>query len=280
MSEIERPLSGSVVVVTGGCGGIGLATARALAASGARVALGDLDGEGAAGAAEELGEGHFGSRLDVTEMASFESFLDDVEDALGPIDALVNNAGIMILGALEEESEEATDRSIQVNLYGVINGTKLAMRRMKPRGRGQIVNVASQAGKTGFPGGATYCATKFAVVGLCESVRNELADTGVGVTCVMPGPVKTELAAGIGNARGVRWLLPSEVGEAITRSIVSRQAEVWLPSSTRYLQPPASLLPALLRDRVMKAMNADTVLAHKEADPGRIEYEKKALGGG
>jgi len=280
MNELERPLNGSVVVVTGGSGGIGLATARSLVTAGARVALGDLDGEQTATEAKSLGEGNFGGKLDVTDMSSFESFVDQVETELGPIDGLVNNAGVMILGALEEESEEVTNRSIQVNLFGVINGTKIAMRRMKPRGRGQIVNIASQAGKTGFPGGSTYCATKFAVVGLCESVRNELTGTGVGITCVMPGPVKTELAAGIGVARGVRWLLPSEVGEGITKAIINKQAEVWLPRNTRFLQPPTSLLPANARDWVMRAFNADNVLAHKEHDPGRMAYEKKALGDG
>ncbi len=279
MNELERPLSGSVVVVTGGTGGIGLATGRSLVAAGAKVALGDLDGERAASEAAALGDGNFGSRLDVTDMASFEGFIDQVEAELGPIEGLVNNAGVMILGALDEESEEATERSVQVNLFGVINGTKIAMRRMKPRGRGQIVNIASQAGKTGFPGGSTYCATKFAVVGLCESVRNELVGTGVGITCVMPGPVKTELASGIGNARGVRWLLPSEVGEGITRAIATKQPEVWLPTSTRFLQPPTALLSANARDRLMRVFNADNVLAHKEHDPARIAYEKKVLGG-
>lgn len=279
MTELERPLNGSVVAITGGTGGIGLATARSLVTAGAKVALGDLDGEQAASEAASLGEDNFGGRLDVTDFESFEAFVDAAEAELGPLDALVNNAGVMILGPFEEEPVEVTEKSVGVNLFGVINGTKIAMKRMKPRGRGQIVNIASQAGKTGFPGGATYCATKFAVVGLCESVRNELAGTGVGVTCVMPGPVKTELAAGIGNARGVRWLLPSEVGDGITKAISTGQAEVWLPASTRFLQPPTSILPAGARDWLMRAFNADTVLAHREADPGRVAYEKRALSG-
>ncbi len=277
MSELERPLNGKVVAITGGTGGIGLATARAAVAAGAKVALGDLDGEQAASEAAALGEGNFGGRLDVTDYSSFESFVDEAEKEVGPLDALVNNAGVMILGPLDEESVEVTEKSIGVNLFGVINGTKIAMNRMKSRGQGQIVNIASQAGKTGFPGGATYCATKFAVVGLCDSVRNELADTGVGVTCVMPGPVRTELAAGIGSARGVRWLLPSEVGDGIVKAISTGQAEVWLPASTRFLQPPTSLLPAGARDWLMGAFNANSVLAHRENDPGRIAYEKKAL---
>lgn len=277
MTELERPLEGSAVVITGGAGGIGLATARTLVAAGAKVALGDLDGDQASSEASALGEGNFGGRLDVTDFESFESFVDAAEAELGPIYGLVNNAGVMLLGPLEDESVEATEKSVGVNLIGVINGTKIAMKKMKQRNRGQIVNIASQAGKTGFPGGATYCATKFAVVGLCESVRNELADTGVGVTCVMPGPVKTELASGIGNARGVRWLLPSEVGDGIAKALATGQAEVWLPASTRLLQPPTSVLPPGARDWLMRAFNADTVLAHREADPGRVAYEKKAL---
>ncbi len=279
MSELERPLSGSVVAITGGTGGIGMATARSLVAAGARVALGDLDGARAASEAESLGQGNFGGELDVTDFGSFEAFVDSAEAELGPLDGLVNNAGVMILGPFDQESAEITEKSVQVNLFGVMNGTKIAMQRMKPRGRGQIVNIASQAGKTGFPGGATYCATKFAVVGLCESVRNELAGSGVGITCVMPGPVKTELAAGIGSARGVRWLLPSEVGDGITKAIAEKQAEVWLPASTRFLQPPTSILPAGARDRLMKIFNADTVLAGHDADPGRVAYEKKVLSG-
>ena len=278
MSELERPLNGSVVAITGGTGGIGLATARSLVAAGARVAIGDLDGDQAAADAKALGESNFGCRVDVTDIDSFEAFVDQAEAELGPLDALVNNAGVMILGPLDEESQQATEKSIQVNLFGVINGTKIAMRRMKPRGHGQIVNIASQAGKAGLPGGSTYCATKFAVVGLCESIRNELAGTGVGVTCVMPGPVKTELAAGIGQARGVRWLLPSEVGDGITKAIVKNQAEVWLPPVTRYLQSPVAVLPAGARDWLLRAFEGDSVLADRQDDPGRVAYEKKALG--
>jgi NAD(P)-dependent dehydrogenase (short-subunit alcohol dehydrogenase family) len=279
MSEIERPLSGKVVAITGGTGGIGMATARAAVAAGARVALGDLDGDRAASDAASLGEAHFGAKLDVTDIDSFEKFVDQAEEALGPLDALVNNAGVMILGPLDEESQEVTEKSVGVNLFGVMNGTKIAMRRMKPRGRGQIVNIASQAGKVGFPGGSTYCATKFAVVGLCESIRNELAGTGVGITCVMPGPVRTELAAGIGNARGVRWLLPSEVGDSIVKAIATGQPEVWVPPITRFLQAPTAVLPVVARDWLMHAFNADQVLAHKEDAPGRKAYEEKALGG-
>jgi short-subunit dehydrogenase len=94
----------------------------------------------------------------------------------------------------------------------------------------------------------------------------------------MPGPVRTELAAGIGNARGVRWLLPSEVGESIVKAIATGQSEVWVPSITRFLQSPTAVLPTGARDWLMRMFNADQVLAHKEDAPGRQDYEKKALG--
>ena len=277
MARQALPLSPTVAVVTGGCGGIGMATGRALAARGVRVSLGDLDGEAAAASASELGDGHFGGEVDVTDSTSFAAFLDRTEETLGPIDFLVNNAGVMLLGPLDEESERATEKTIGVNLIGVINGTRLAMQRMKPRGRGRILNVASQAGKVGFPGGATYCATKFGVVGLCESVRNELSGTGVEVTCVLPGPVRTDLASGIGQAKGVRWLMPFEVGEGIADAIEYGQSEVWLPPVTRYLQSPTAVLPPGMRDRLLRLFGADAVLATAVVESERSEYEARAL---
>lgn len=279
MTELERPLNGQVVAITGGAGGIGLATARALVGAGAKVALGDLDHAAAEQAAESLGHGNIGGRLDVTDIDSFEAFIERTEVEIGPLDVLINNAGVMILGPLEEEDEAVTTTTIAVNLTGVINGSKIAMRRMKARRRGRIVNIASQAGKSGFPGGATYCATKFAVVGLTDAIRNELRGTGVGTTCVMPGAVETELGAGLGKARGVELLKPEQVAEAITEAIVDGRNEVWLPRFTPLIQKPVSLLPAGGRDFVMRAMNADKVLA--EADSvRRAEYEKQAVGKG
>mgnify|MGYP002633306476 CR=1 FL=1 len=274
--ETEHPLAGQVVVITGGAGGIGLSTARMLVAAGARVALGDLDADAVEAAAVELGDGNLGGRLDVTDVESFEAFFDRATDELGPVDVLINNAGVMMLGPLEEESEAVTATTISVNLNGVINGTKIAMRQMKSRGSGRIVNIASQAGKAGLPGGATYCATKFAVVGLCDAVRNELYGTGVGVTCVMPGAVATELGAGLGKARGVDLLRPDQVAKAITEAIEDGRSEVWLPKLTRFINPPVALLPASGRDFILRAMNGHTVLAQADSTR-RAEYEKQAL---
>src|SRR5690348_10926792 len=211
----RRSLTGNVVAITGGARGIGLATAHALTAAGARVAIGDLYEDLAKHAAKELGGDTIGLRLDVTDHAGFTAFLDEVERELGPLDALVNNAGIMPLALLDEESDDTTAQQIAVNLSAVIHGTREAIRRMKPRRSGHIVNIASVAGKLGTAGGATYSATKHGVVGLCEAVHFELRGTGVDISCVMPTIVRTELAAGLKQTRLSSQIDAEQVAAAI-----------------------------------------------------------------
>jgi NAD(P)-dependent dehydrogenase (short-subunit alcohol dehydrogenase family) len=133
-----------VVAITGGARGIGLATARALAADGAHVAIGDLDAAAVHGAAAYP--------LDVTSPVSFARFVTDVERDLGPLDVLVNNAGVLAAGPVADQPDGVTRRILEVNLLGVITGTKLALRSMLPRRSGHIVNVASLSGET-YAGG-------------------------------------------------------------------------------------------------------------------------------
>ena len=204
MAKETRSLNGKVVAMTGGARGIGKATATALA----RQGLPGRDRRprrraGRADRARASAAGAIALPLDVTDRESFAAFLDEAERQLGPLDVLINNAGIMPLGRFADEDDATAQRMIDINLHGVIFGTKLALERMEPRNSGHIVNIASQAGKGGFPGGATYCATKHAVVGLSEAVRAELDGTDIEVSCVMPAVVNTELAAGPeGGARG------------------------------------------------------------------------------
>jgi NADP-dependent 3-hydroxy acid dehydrogenase YdfG len=182
VAKSKRSLAGSVIAITGGARGIGAATAAALLGQGARVGIGDLDVSLARRTAQELGRGAVAFDLDVTDRASFAAFLDSVEDALGALDALVNNAGIMPIGRFIDESDATARRLVDVNVHGVINGSKLALERFVPRGRGHIVNIASTAGKAGLPGGVTYCATKHAVVGLSEAIRQEVRSTDIAVS--------------------------------------------------------------------------------------------------
>jgi NADP-dependent 3-hydroxy acid dehydrogenase YdfG len=250
MAKQLRNLAGQVAAITGAGRGIGRATARALANQGVRVAIGDVDLAAAQQAASELGPSSVALPLDVTDRSSFATFLDRTEEQLGPVDVLVNNAGIMPVGRFVDEDELTARRMVDINLHGVIHGMKLALARMLPRGRGHIVNISSQAGKYGAPGGATYSATKHAVVGLSEAVRGELRLMGarIDVSYVMPFVVDTELGSGLGQARGMKSLRPAEVAEAIVEALQTGRVEVWVPRSARLTHTFAGLLPRPLAE--------------------------------
>jgi len=277
MAKQPRILAGETVAITGAARGIGRSTAEALLRQGMRVAIGDVDLETARVTASELGPSAVALPLDVTDRASFSSFLDEAEQQLGPIDVLVNNAGIMQIGRFIDEDDLTARRMIDINLHGVILGTKLALDRMIPRGRGHIVNVASQAGKFGTPGGATYSATKHAVVGLTEAVRGEMRLMGVQVqlSYVMPYVVKTELGSGLSQARGLSELEPSEVADAIVDALRYGTVEVWVPKRSRRTNQLITVLPRRLSEAMGRAIKADRVLA--DADAGlRRGYDLRA----
>jgi NADP-dependent 3-hydroxy acid dehydrogenase YdfG len=277
MAKQPRILAGQTAAITGGARGIGRATAQAFVHQGMKVAIGDVDLLAAQQTAAELGGSTVALGLDVTERESFSKFLDDVEEQLGPLDVLVNNAGIMPLGRFMDEDDLTTRRMIDINLHGVILGTKLALARMVPRDRGHIVNIASQAGKFGAPGGATYSATKHAVVGLSEAVRGELHLMGahIDLSYVMPFVVNTELGAGLGQARGQHNLEPSEVADAIVEALQQGTVEVWVPKSTKRTYQLGTLLPRSLAEGLGRAMKANRVLADADVSVRR-EYELRA----
>jgi NAD(P)-dependent dehydrogenase (short-subunit alcohol dehydrogenase family) len=275
MAKQPRSLQGKVVAITGGARGIGKATAKALAQQGAKVAIGDLDKPLAEEAAAELGTEAVGLALDVTERDSFASFLDQVSERLGPLDVLINNAGIMPIGSFVDEDDATARRMIDINLHGVIFGTKLAIPALRKRGSGHIVNIASQAGKGGIPGGATYCATKHAVVGLSEAVRAELRDTGVEVSVVMPAVVDTELGGGLPDTRGVKKLAPEEVADAIVKALQFPKFDVWVPASSAVIDKLVHPLPRRAREAIGRFFNVDKVLAQPDRAQ-RAAYEARA----
>jgi NADP-dependent 3-hydroxy acid dehydrogenase YdfG len=275
MAKEPRSLRGKVVAITGGARGIGKATAKALAREGAKVAIGDLDAALAVQAASEIGDEAVGLPLDVTRRDSFASFLEQVAERLGPLDVLINNAGIMPIGPFVEEDDATARRMVDINCHGVIYGTKLAIPRMVERGSGHIVNMASQAGKAGIPGGATYSATKHAVVGLSEAVRAELRDTGVEVSVVMPAVVNTELGSGLYETRGIKKLEPEEVAEAIVDALKFPKFDVWVPRSSAAISWVLNLLPRRGREVIGRLLNAHKVLAHADAAE-RAAYEERA----
>jgi NAD(P)-dependent dehydrogenase (short-subunit alcohol dehydrogenase family) len=273
----RRDLTGKVAVVTGGARGIGAATARALNAAGMRVAIGDLDLDVTEHTAKEVG-GVLALRLDVTDHGGFTAFLDEVEGALGPIDVLVNNAGIMPVVEFDQESAASIDRQLAINLRAVIHGCQEAIHRMKPRGGGHIVNVASAAGKIGFPGVATYCATKHAVVGLSEALHLELRGTGIEVSCVMPAIVRTELTDGVRDHPLMRSSTPDEVADAIVGALRRPYFDVFVPKSMSGLNRLVRLAPRSAMETFGRLTKSDTVMLEAAHSPERAAYEKRAAG--
>jgi NADP-dependent 3-hydroxy acid dehydrogenase YdfG len=274
----KRSLEGKVVAITGAARGIGKATAKALTGAGAKVGIGDLDLELAKQTAQELGPNARAYALDVVERDSFSEFLDGVERDLGPIDVVVNNAGIMLVGwPFSDEDDPTTKRMVDINLWGVMHGTKLALERMKPRNTGHIVNIASQAGNGGFPGGATYCATKFAVRGLSEAVRGELHNEGldIEISCVMPAVVNTELGASLGEGRFVKVVEPEDVADAILRALRRPYFDVHVPRSTALINSFFSAIPRRGREAMARALKADTILWDADHS-ARAGYEQRA----
>ncbi len=275
MAAQPRPLQGRVVAITGGARGIGKATAQALVRKGAKVAIGDLDRELAEATAAELGSDTLALELDVTRRDSFEGFLDQVEERLGSLDVLVNNAGIMPLGRFVDEDDATAQRMVDINVHGVMYGMKLALPRMERRGSGHLINLASQAGKNGFPGGATYCGTKHFVVGVSEAVRAELRGTGVEISVVMPAVVNTELGSGLPETRAVKVLEPEDVAGAIVGALERPKFDVWLPRETVGIYKVMMLLPRGAREAIARFLKADKVLAEPDSKV-RAGYEERA----
>ncbi|HEY1520196.1 MAG TPA: SDR family oxidoreductase [Solirubrobacteraceae bacterium] len=274
MARRLRSLDGQVVAITGGGRGIGRATAAALIAKGARVAIGDIDAQMAERTAAELGSGTIGVPLDVTDKASFTSFLDEVESRLGPLDVLVNNAGIMPVGPFIDEADPATNKLVDINVMGVIIGSKLALQRFRPRGRGHIVQLASIAGKGGFPGGAVYCATKHAVVGLTEAMRAELRGSGIEVHQVLPIGVNTELYSGVKQARGFKTPEPEDVADAIVELLQTGRFEQYVPRYMAAVVRLNALMPRRVTEAVTRITNGDRILLTADPD-ARAAYDAR-----
>jgi NADP-dependent 3-hydroxy acid dehydrogenase YdfG len=276
--QTRTPLSGRVVAITGGARGLGLAMAEAIAARGARVALGDLDEQLAQAEAQRLPGGAIGAKLDVTDPESFKRFLDEVERELGPVDVLINNAGIMVVEPFLEEPESLTRRQMEINVHGVITGMRLVIPGMQRRRRGHVVNIASAAGKVGVAGEAVYVATKHAVVGLSEAVRYELRGTGVELSVVMPGLANTELASGMSAGRGVKLVEPQEVAMAVVDTLERPRFQVFVPASLDPLFRLSGLMPQRMRDAMNRLFQTDQI-ATKVDKTARAAYAARASAG-
>lgn len=269
-------LKGAVVAVTGGARGIGLAIAEALKTQGAQVSIGDLDVVLAKKEAKRLGT--FAHKLDVRSSESFAEFLRATENELGPIDILINNAGIMPLGAFLEESMAITDAQIDINFRGIIYGMKLALPSMLYHRSGHIINIASLAGRFAIPGAAIYSGTKHAVVGLTEALAGEHRDSGVHFTVIMPSKVLTELSSGTNDAdAGIPAVTPPKVAEAVISAIKKPRLFIAVPNYLQTAHGLYEMMPEWLKVRGRRLMGDTGVLTNLDLT-ARKGYDKRLAG--
>lgn len=205
--------AGKIAVVTGAGSGIGQALAVELGRAGAKVAISDVDTAGLAQTAEHLaaiGAPVKSDQLDVTERSAFLAYADAVNEHFGAVNQIYNNAGITFIGSIEDSRFKDIERVIDVDYWGVVNGTKAFLPHLIASGDGHVINISSALGLFSAPGQAAYVSAKFAVRGFTEALHQEMARAGhpVRVTTVHPGGIKTAFAR---NATGVEGLDHAEL---------------------------------------------------------------------
>ncbi|MDT5218340.1 MAG: hypothetical protein QOF15_445 [Mycobacterium sp.] len=272
-------LRGRRVAITGGAQGIGRSIGEALIAAGASVALGDVQEAVVKQTATEVGA--TGYHVDVMDAASFETFLDQATDQLGGLDVLVNNAGIMPIGPFLDESPNVTRRTIEIDVLGVMTGTRLAGTRFSKQGAGHIVNIASVMGTLASPNAATYCASKYAVVGFSEALRQEWRGSGVKISAICPGFVRTELIAGM-SAPGPleRFLVvnPEDVATAVVTELAKGASRtVFVPKLVGLVSRGTSTLPAPIVDAAFRVSGGHKVTSQLDREK-RASYQARVEG--
>jgi NAD(P)-dependent dehydrogenase (short-subunit alcohol dehydrogenase family) len=272
-----RRLDGRVAVVTGGAGGLGAATARALRAAGCTLAVVDVDPNVLAIGEELGGSGHV---VDVSDPVAMDALAAEVVARHGAVHVLVNNAGMTVVGSFEEHSAAQFDRVLRVNLGGVVNGCRVFLPHLRAADEAHIVNLSSIFGIVAIPGQSAYCSSKFAVRGFTESLAEELRGSTVGVTVVHPGGVRTSIVKNAIAAAGrpaddtlqrlhrffeKRTPPPEEVAPRIVAAIRSGQRRALVTGDAVVLDWLRRLAPVygnrVVADTVLRAMGVRDKLA-------------------
>ncbi|HET7311146.1 MAG TPA: SDR family oxidoreductase [Mycobacteriales bacterium] len=264
-----------VALVTGAGRGIGLAIATALAGDGWHVAVADLDVGAAEKAAVDLPGECAGFAVDVADHSSVAALVHDVEERFGPLDLLVNNAGVMWVGPFDEEPEAASRRMLEVNLIGVINGFRVVAPLMRARGHGHILTIASAASRLAPPGEATYAASKHGVLGYATAVRRELKGSGVEVSLICPVVVRTELAAGTSSG-AAPTLRPEQVAKSVMAVVRRPRFVTYVPRHVTLLTTALAVLPQRARDWLSERTVPDQVRSTDRSK--RTDYERGLTG--
>jgi short-subunit dehydrogenase len=256
-----RQLGDKLIVITGAGGGIGAALAEAFAARGCKLALLDRDVEAATRVAERLrttGTTASVHAVDVSDRATLERARDEILATHGAVDVLVNNAGITVFSSFEQLRDEEIDRTLAINLRGVIDGCRVFLPALRTRPQAHIVNVSSIAGLAGMPWQTIYCASKFAVRGFSAALRSELVGERIGVTCIVPGATRSNIVgmAGTRNAAFTARLSqllqshaypPKWLARKVVRAVRRNSAELVVGPDGVLLGLSLRLSPVLVR---------------------------------
>ena len=267
-------LAGAHVAITGAGRGIGRASAIELAGAGAGVAIGDVDLDAARRAAAECGAAANAIPLDVADLDSTRSFVEQAERELGPLDVLVANAGLLPLGPFVETDPGVHRRTVEVNLLGPINCAHAALPGMLDRGRGRFVIVGSLMGRITVAGAAVYGATKHAVAALGETLREELRGTEVEVVSILPAIVRTEASSGVDEGRLIPAVDAEDVASAVVSACEDGGEEISVPRWAGPLARTGGALPPTLLRPVRWALRGDRAMDSLDA-AGRASYARR-----
>jgi short-subunit dehydrogenase len=275
-------LDGRRVLITGGAQGIGFEMAKKFAGRGAEIVIADLN-EGKLAEAkaeiEAMGVSAWGFPVDVTNPASIASLRAQIAAEAGPIDVLVNNAGVVFGGPFTETPLDQHFKTYEVNTLGLVAMTHAFLPGLIDRPEAHVVNISSASGFIGLPYGSTYASSKWAVIGFSESIRSELNMLGhkhVHVTIVCPSYIGTGMFEGAEAPKATHVLEPDFVAEKVVRAVEHNSVyvmEPWLVKVTPLLR---DLLPVKLYDRISHLFGADTSMAHWTGRDGDGDAESEA----